>query len=72
MAHTVDFVHISLKKGLRIVLDVASIKGIHFGASVSYMLVPQNTKLSTVDSARIFLATSLWVILTQSMDGKVL
>jgi hypothetical protein len=59
VVHTVDLVHIFSKKGLPIVPDVAPTKGIHFGASASYMLALQNMKSSTVGSAVIFRATCL-------------
>ena len=71
VADTVDFVPILLRKRLRTVQDVVSIKDIHFGASVNYMLVPQSKKSSTVDSAQIFHAICLWVNLTPNMDRKV-
>jgi hypothetical protein len=57
VVNTVDFAPILSRKGLRIVLDVAIVKDIHFGVSVNYMLVPQNTMLSTVHSVGIFHAT---------------
>lgn len=59
MPSVVGFVRISRKKKLPIVLDAVTTKDTHFGVSVNYMLVSLNIKLSTVDSVRIFHATSL-------------
>ena len=54
MEHIVDFVLISVKRKLPIVLDVIAMKGIHSGVSVSFMLALGIMKLSTVDYAKIF------------------
>ena len=65
VAHTVDFVLTLAKRELPIALDVKQTKDIHFGASANYTLVQLNIKLSTVESALIFRATSLWDILKE-------
>jgi len=65
VANIVDFVLIIMRKGLNIVQDVVSTKDTHFGASVNYMLVQLNIKLSIVDSALIFHVTSFWDILKE-------
>ena len=59
VANIVNFVPITMRKRLHTVLDVELIKDIPFGASVNYMLVQLNIKLSIVESAQIFHATCL-------------
>ena len=59
VAHTVDFVLTLAKRELPIALGVKQTKDIHFGVSVSCMLVPRIIKLSTVDYAKIFHVTCL-------------
>ena len=71
VARAADFVHFSRKRGLRIVLDVGTRRGICSGVSASYMLVQLNTRLSIVESAGIFHATCLWNPLTQNMGRRV-
>ena len=54
VVHTVVLVLTMPKKELLIVQDVESIRDIHFGEIVNYMLVLRNMKLSIVDYAKSF------------------